>query len=57
MSADNFFSIFLHIQNCLKIHQLYINEIIKKDHQKKARERYQNLSKEEKDKKQQYGCE
>ena len=24
---------------------------------KKARERYQNLSKEEKDKKQQYGCE
>ena len=25
--------------------------------QKKARERYQNLSKEEKDRKQQYGCE
>ena len=25
--------------------------------QKKARERYQNLSKEEKEKKQQYGCE
>ena len=52
MSANNFFSIFLHIQNCLKIHQLYIIEIIKKDHQKKAHERYQNLSKEEKDKKQ-----
>ena len=33
------------------IHQLNIIKIIKKDYKKKARERYESLSKEEKEKK------
>ena len=37
--------------------QLNIIKITKKDYQKKAREKCQSLSKEEKEKKQQYGCE
>ena len=42
-----------------KIHQLNIIKIIKKDFQKKkkTRERCQSISKEEKEKKQQYGRE
>ena len=56
---DAFFSIFLnfflnlfsYIQKSLKFKK------IKKDYQKKAYERYQNLFKEEKEKKQLYGCE
>ena len=46
---DNFFS---DISKCLKIYQLnFIKKI------KKARDRYQSFSKEEKKKKWQYGCE
>ena len=56
MSSDNFFIFFLHIQHCLKIHQLNIIKMIKKCY-KKAHERYQSLSKEEKEKKPQYGRE
>ena len=36
---------------------LNIIKIIKKDYKKKVCERYQSLSKEEKEKKQQYDCE
>ena len=36
---------------CLKIHQLNIIRIIKKDYKKKAYERYRSLSREEKEKK------
>ena len=36
---------------CLKIHQLNIIRIIKKDYKKKAYERYQSLSREEKERK------
>ena len=50
-----FFSIF--IKKCLNIYQLNIIKKIKKDHNKKAGETYQNLSKEEKERKQQYGHE
>ena len=39
------------------IHQLSIIEITRKNYKKKARERYQSLSKEEKAKKEQYGRE
>ena len=36
MSSDNFFhNLFLHISKCLKIHQLNIIEMIKKDYKKK----------------------
>ena len=41
----------------LKIHQLIIIKIKKKTTKKKACERYKSLSKEEKEKKQQYGLE
>ena len=39
------------MKKCLKIHQLSIIKIIK------TSEKYPSLSKEEKEKKQQYGCE
>ena len=39
----------------LKIHQLNVIKIIKRDY-KSAREVYQGLSQEEKEKKQQYSC-
>ena len=39
------------------MYQQTIIKKIKKDYQKNARERYQNLSIEEKEKKQQYGLE
>ena len=55
--VTKFFYIFLYIQKCIKIHQLNNIKIIKKVYKKKARERYQNLSKEEKEEKQQYGLE
>ena len=55
MSSNNFFIIFF-FAKYLKIHQLNIIKIIKKGY-KKACERYQSLSKEEKEKKQQYGPE
>ena len=50
-----------HIYKCQKIYQLNIINKIKKDPPpppppKKARERYQNLPKEEKEEKWQYGC-
>ena len=48
--------IYLYIHKCQKIYQLNIIKKIKKT-TKKARERYQDLSKEEKWKKQQYHCE
>ena len=51
----NFF-FFSYIQKCLKLYQLSIIKKIKKDY-KKAHERYQNLYKEEKENKPQYGCE
>ena len=55
MSLNNFFIKFLLlIRNCLRNHQLNIIKIIKKNF-KKTREGYQSLSKEEKEKKQQYG--
>ena len=55
MSSNNFFIKFLLlIRNCLRNHQLNIIKIIKKNF-KKTREGYQSLSKEEKEKKQQYG--
>ena len=38
----------------IKIHQLNIIKIIKKGYKKKSRERYQSLSKEDKEKKQQH---
>ena len=46
-----FYNFFSHIQKCLKIHQLNIKKITKKDYNKKPRKRYQSLSKEEKEKK------
>ena len=45
----------IYVKKCLKIYQLNIIKKIKED--SKARERFQNLSREEKDKKQQYGHE
>ena len=53
----NFFIIFFHIFRCLKVYQLTIIKEIEKDFKKKVCKRYQNLSKEEKDKKRQYGIE
>ena len=54
----NFFTVFFsYVQKCLKLYQLFIIKKIKKDYTKRTCERYQNLSKEEKEKKQQYGCE
>ena len=52
-----FFIIFFHIFRCLKVYQLTIIKEIEKDFKKKVCKRYQNLSKEEKDKKRQYGIE
>ena len=55
MFSNNFLVIFfLNIWNHLKIHQLKIIKIIKKDYKKKKKdsERGQSLSKEEKEKKQ-----
>ena len=52
-----FYNFFSHIQKCLKIHQLNIKKITKKDYNKKPRKRYQSFSKEEKEKKKQYKCE
>ena len=45
---------FFHIEKYLKIHQL--NFIKKRKASKKGCERYQDLSEEEENKKQQYGC-
>ena len=49
--------VFSYLQICVKLYQLNIIKKIKKDYKRKACERYQNLSKEEKEKKQQYGLE
>ena len=49
--------IFSYIQQCLKIYQLNIIKKIKEYYKKKTWKRYKNLSKEEKEKKQQYGHE
>ena len=46
--------VFSYLQICVKLYQLNIIKKIKKDYKRKACERYQNLSKEEKEKKQQY---
>ena len=46
-----------HIYKCLKICQLNIIKKTKKDYKINAREECQNLSKKEKEKKQQYGDE
>ena len=48
---------FFHIFRCLKVYQLTVIKEIEKDFKKKVCKRYQNLSKEEKDKKRQYGIE
>ena len=52
-----FIVFFSYVQKCLKLYQLFIIKKIKKDYTKKTCERYQNLFKEEKEKKQQYGHE
>ena len=52
-----YFFFFFHIFRCLKVYQLSIIKEIEKDFKKKVCKRYQNLSKEEKDKKRQYGIE
>ena len=52
-----FLNIFFHRCKCLKLYQLNIIKKIKKDYKKKYCEAYQNPSKEEKVKKQQYGRE
>ena len=49
--------IFSYIQQCLKIYQLNIIQKIKEYYKKKTWKRYKNLSKEEKEKQQQYGHE
>ena len=49
--------IFSYIQQCLKIYQLNIIKKIKEYYKKKTWKRYKNLSKEEKEKQQQYGHE
>ena len=52
-----FFIIFFHIYKhviYIKLYQLNIINKIKQNYTKKTRERYQNLSKEEKEKKRQY---
>ena len=49
--------IFSYIQQCLKIYQLNIIKKIKEYYKKKTWKRYENLSKEEKEKQQQYGHE
>ena len=49
--------IFSYIEQCLKIYQLNIIKRIKEYYKKKTCKRYKNLSKEEKEKKQQYGHE
>ena len=53
----NFFFLFFHVFRCLKVYQLTVIKEIEKDFKKKVCKRYQNLSKEEKDKKRQYGIE
>ena len=45
---SNFFQFFFQIYKCLKILQLNITKTKKRKLQKRARERYQGLSKEEK---------
>ena len=58
ISSNYFFIFFFYIyKKCLKIHQINITKVIRKDYRKKHRKRYQNHSTEEKEKKQQYGCE
>ena len=52
-----FIVFFSYLQKCLKLYQLIIIKKIKKDYTKRICKRYQNLSKEEKEKKQQYGHE
>ena len=47
----------MYVWKCLKLYQSNIIKKIKKDYLKKSRKRYQNLSKEEKEKKWQYGRE
>ena len=49
--------IFSYIQQCLKIYQLNIIKKIKEYYKRKTWKRYKNLSKEEKEKQQQYGHE
>ena len=49
--------IFSYIQQCLKLYQLNIIKKIKEYYKKKTWKRYKNLSKEEKEKQQQYGHE
>ena len=49
--------IFSYIQQCLKIYQLNIIKKIKEYYKKKTWKRYKNLSKEEKEKQQQYSHE
>ena len=48
------FILYIYICKCLKIYQQNIIKKIKKIYKKKACEKYQNLSKDEKEKKQQY---
>ena len=52
-----FYIFFFHIFRCLKVYQLSIIKEIEKDFKEKVCKRYQNLSKEEKDKNRQYGIE
>ena len=56
LDKSNFFQFFFQIYKCLKILQLNITKTKKRKLQKRARERYQGLSKEEK-KKRHYGHE
>ena len=44
-------------KKCPKTHQLIVIKKTKKRLEKKARERYQDLSEKEKNEKRQYGCE
>ena len=55
-NIDFFVKTFSHILKCLKICQADIIPKIKKGLKKMARESCQNLSSEEKNKKQKYGC-
>ena len=50
-------NIFLIYKKCPKTHQLIFIKKTKKRLEKKARERYQDLSEKEKNEKRQYGCE
>ena len=58
MSSNNFFiNMFLHIQKCLKIHQINVIKIIKKDYKKKLVKVIKVFLKNKKKKKQQDSCE